>query len=102
MSTHSEQIVLGKLLTNNEFIHDVIPLLTAECFKGNDNRRVYRHILQFQYEEKPFDMFSIADALGDEWVSICGQLVSESCETEPVRSVVQLGSQLRARAWRGA
>jgi len=87
MSSHSEQIVLGKLLTNNEFIHDVMPLLTPECFKGNDNRRVYRHIVQFQYEEKPFDMFSIADSLGDEWISVCGQLVSEATSYGPISAI---------------
>lgn len=87
MSSHSEKIVLGSLLINNELIHDVMPLLAPECFKGNDNSRVYRHILQFQYEEKPFDMFSIADALGDEWISVCGQLVSDASSYGPVSAM---------------
>jgi replicative DNA helicase len=86
--SNSEKIVLGSLLVNNHLIHDVMPLLDANCFKDSDNSNLYRHILQFQYENKPFDTISISDAMGDDWISFCGQLVSNAIQYGSV-SVIQ-------------
>ena len=84
MIEYSEKIVLGCLMVSNELIHDVMPLLTVECFQDKSNREVYRHIVHFEYEKKPFDMFSIADALGDDYLPVCGELVSYAAQYGPV------------------
>ena len=78
MSAQSEKIVLASVIINNELIHDIMPLLTTDCFKDRDHASIYRHILQFQYEEKPFDVISVGEALGDEWIPLLGQLVSDT------------------------
>ena len=81
--SNSERIVLGGLIANNQIIHDIMPLLTDECFTNQDNANMYRHILQFQYDEQPFDVVSIAEKMGDEWIGRCGELVSTSFQLGP-------------------
>lgn len=75
---NSERIVLGGLILDNEKMHNISPMLTFESFQNPSNGNLYRHIAQFHYENKPFDAISIADSLGDRWLSICGELVSEA------------------------
>lgn len=74
----SERIVLGGLILDNEKMHDIAPLLTSDSFQNPSNGNLYRHILQFYAENKPFDTISIADLLGDKWLSVCGEMVSEA------------------------
>jgi len=93
----SEQIVLGGLIADNEKIHDVAPLLTVDCFKNPDHSRLYRHILQFHYENKPFDIVSIADLLGDRWMPFCGEMVSKSFKHGNVVHHAKLVSEAHRR-----
>lgn len=74
----SERIVIGGLIIDNEKYHDVAPLISVEHFEDLEMANVYRHIQQFAYESKPFDIISIADLLGDHWIAPLGEVCSYS------------------------
>ena len=75
---NSERIVLGGLILDNDKMHDIGSKLSPEAFINPSLGNLYRHIQQFNYENKPFDAVSIADQLGDKWLFECGQMVSEA------------------------
>lgn len=77
---NSERIVIGGLILDNDKMHDIGLKLSPESFTNPSLGNLYRHIQQFDYDNKPFDAISIADQLGDRWLSECGELMSEAAK----------------------
>ncbi|MFT5452881.1 MAG: replicative DNA helicase [Enterobacterales bacterium] len=78
---NSERIVLGGLIIDNEKMYDVQSILSKESFTNPSLSNLYRHLVQFHYDKKPFDVVSISELLGDKWLSACGELVGEASRT---------------------
>jgi replicative DNA helicase len=73
----SEKIVLGGLILNNEKMYEVLPILSPDSFKNLNHSRLYRHLMQFHYDNEPFDLISIGDRLGNQWINPVGKLVQQ-------------------------
>ena len=76
----SERIVLGGLMLDNQKMHDVLPLLTPESFTDFNLGKLYRHLMQFHHDQKPFDVISIGATLGNSWIGPCGDMVTRSAK----------------------
>lgn len=76
----SERIVLGGLMLDNQKMHDVLPLLTPDSFTDNNLSKLFRHLMQFHHDQKPFDVISIGATLGDSWIGPCGDMVTYSAK----------------------
>jgi len=90
---NSERIVLGGLILDNEKMHDVGSKLSPESFTNPSLGNLYRHIQQFHFENSPFDAISIADQLGDRWLSECGELVSDAVRVGNLLNHVKIISE---------
>ena len=75
---NSQRIALGGLILNNELMHDVCGKLLPESFSDMSLGNLYKHLTELYSEQKPFDVISIGDYLGDRWIAECGALVSEA------------------------
>lgn len=67
--------MIGGLILNNEKVHDVKSILTPEHFYNKDLSRVYSLITTLNTE---FDVISLSDRLGYEWIELLGDCVKQA------------------------
>src|SRR3990172_5914936 len=59
----AEQAVLGSMLLDNEVIHDVVQLLTPDCFLRDAHRKIYSAIVDLYNQAHNIDPLILLDEL---------------------------------------
>lgn len=77
----SERVVVGGLIADNSKMYEVAALIGSESFTNPKLANLFRHLQQFHYDSEPFDTISIGEKLGENWVPLCGELVSFALKT---------------------
>ena len=62
-SVHSEQAILGGLLTDNSALDSVVDVIKPDDFCRLDHREIYEQIAQIIQSGKPADPVTLAEAL---------------------------------------
>src|SRR5437870_3563202 len=62
-SIEAEQAVLGSMLLDNEVIHDVVQLVTSECFLRDAHQKIYQAVVDLYNDGKNIDSLILREEL---------------------------------------
>ena len=72
-SPEAERSILGGILLDNKAVHEVAPLVTADCFSLDSHRRIYTLVRDMADRGQPIDMITVVDELDRrKWIEAVG------------------------------